>query len=123
VPTTLNLVLIRVEDIEWSKAFFELLVFRFSRHQHGNGSEHYACEFPTFVFEIYPRLEKPSVGARIGFSVASVERAVCAIREAGYAVLSQPKDSPWGRRAVVRDLDGHHVELKTPVGAERVSGD
>ena len=123
VPTTLNLVVIRAEDIERSKAFFELLGLRFSRHQHGNGSEHYACEFPTFVFEIYPRFEESSVGTRIGFSVPSVETAVRAIREAGYAVIRQPKDSPWGRRAVVRDPDGHRVELTTPVGTERVTGD
>ena len=27
------------------------------------------------------------------------------------AVLSPPKDSEWGRRAVVTDPDGHRVEL------------
>ncbi|MEO0934126.1 MAG: VOC family protein [Cyanobacteria bacterium J06641_2] len=26
-------------------------------------------------------------------------------------ILSPPKDSPWGRRAVILDPDGHKIEL------------
>jgi hypothetical protein len=29
----------------------------------------------------------------------------------GTNTLTSPRDSPWGRRAVIRDLDGHSVEL------------
>ena len=29
-------------------------------------------------------------------------------------IVTPAKDSEWGRRAVVRDLDGHAVELTTP---------
>lgn len=30
-------------------------------------------------------------------------------------IVSSPADSEWGRRAVVKDLDGHTVELLTPL--------
>ena len=31
-------------------------------------------------------------------------------------MVAAPNDSEWGRRAVVKDLDGHTVELVTPPG-------
>ena len=44
-------------------------------------------------------------------SFASVDAAVMRLQEIGVEVISTPKDSPWGRRAVVDDFDGHRVEL------------
>jgi len=32
----------------------------------------------------------------------------------GANVVSAPSDSEWGRRAVLKDFDGHTVELATP---------
>jgi catechol 2,3-dioxygenase-like lactoylglutathione lyase family enzyme len=57
-----------------------------------------------------------TTGARIGFSVDSVDELVPLVRAAGAEIVSAPHDSAWGRRAVVRDLDGHTVELVTPPG-------
>jgi hypothetical protein len=34
--------------------------------------------------------------------------------EVGGELVSPAADSEWGRRAVVKDLDGHIVELLTP---------
>ena len=48
---------------------------------------------------------------RIGFRVTSVDAMVGALEKTGAHVHSPPKNSQWGRRAVVEDLDGHHVEL------------
>ncbi|HVV99819.1 MAG TPA: VOC family protein, partial [Planctomycetaceae bacterium] len=71
-----------------------------------------------FVFELYPlgADRAPTTGVRIGFSVDSVDELVPLVREAGAEVVQGPHDSAWGRRAVVRDLDGHTVELVTPPG-------
>jgi lactoylglutathione lyase len=43
--------------------------------------------------------------------VISVDAEIGALEKKGAHVLSPPKNSQWGRRAVVEDLDGHHVEL------------
>ena len=52
-----------------------------------------------------------SAGTRLGFRVDSVDAALSALEAEGGQIVSLPKDSPWGRRAVLRDLDGHTVEL------------
>ncbi|YCM43434.1 VOC family protein [Verrucomicrobiaceae bacterium 227] len=117
-----NLFVIRASDIEASKDFYELLGLRFTLHKHGKGAEHYAWESPAFVFEIYPESGTSSEGARVGFSVPDVDSTIANLRDAGCKVVSDPKDSPWGRRAVVRDPDGHSVELTTPNGQNRVDG-
>ena len=113
----LNLVVIRVNDLERSVQFYRRLGLEFTKHRHGKGPEHYASEDGTAVFEIYPRLDKPSTadGLRLGFQVASVDQAMTALAELGVKIVSPAKDSPWGRRAVVDDLDGYRVELTEPV--------
>ena len=90
----------------------------FTRHAHGSGPEHYSSMVNGMVFEIYPLGPKlsPTIGARIGFSVDSVDGVVTLLQEIGAVVVSAPQDSEWGRRAVVKDLDGHVVELVTPNG-------
>ncbi|HYE17410.1 MAG TPA: VOC family protein [Tepidisphaeraceae bacterium] len=110
----LNLVVLRVADIERAAAFYGLLGLRFERHAHGSGPVHYACEDGGVVFELYPATaEMPvSMSARVGFAVADVDAAVAALGAvAGARVVSAAKGSEWGRRAVVADPDGHRVEL------------
>ncbi|MEP4079034.1 VOC family protein [Haloferula sp.] len=115
----MNLVVIRSKNIEASKTFYELVGLTFQRHKHGKGAEHYASELSTFVFEIYPDSGTPSLGARVGFSVSDVDSIIVTLREAGIEIVAEPKNSPWGRRAVVRDPDGHSVELTATIGAEQ----
>lgn len=114
----LNLVVLRCADIEASAMFYTVVGLHFTRHRHGQGQEHYAAEFGAAVFELYPTNAKsePSTGARVGFSVPSVDEAVQRVREKyPSAVVSVPSDSPWGRRAVLVDPDGHRVEVTQPV--------
>lgn len=91
----------------------------FTRHSHGTGPEHYSSEVSGVVFEIYPLTSKSqsTVGTRIGFSVDSVDQVVSLLSQTGAEVVSPPADSEWGRRAVVKDLDGHIVELLARKGA------
>jgi len=109
----LNLVVLRVADIERSVAFYRLMGLEFVRHVHGAGLPHYACEMPGLVFELYPATpEQPvTTSARIGFAVGDVDVVFKQMTEAGATVISAPKDSQWGRRAVIADLDGHRIEL------------
>ncbi len=113
VSPNLNLVVIRTKDLDRAKSFYELLGMTFERHAHGNGPEHLSFENRSIVFELYPHVEgQPTTeSTRIGFSVPDVDKVVARITAVGGVVHRQPKDSPWGRRAVVRDFDNHFVEL------------
>lgn len=111
--TILNLVVIRSADIERSLQFYKLLGLDFKQHRHGKGPEHYACELGTVVFEIYPQASESqnTTATRIGFQVNSLDSLFARLQESGVTIISPPKDSPWGRRAVIDDPDGHRVEL------------
>lgn len=110
---SLNLVVIRSSDAEQAVAFYRCLGLVFARHRHGNGPEHFAAELPGGVFEIYPLSPDalPTSGTRLGFSVISIDRAIEAIAGCPNSVIAAPKESEWGRRAVLADPDGHRVEL------------
>jgi lactoylglutathione lyase len=112
-PPRLNLVVIRSPDIDRAAAFYRSLGLLFTKHSHGSGPEHYSSEVGGLVFEIYPLADgqPPTTAVRVGFVVDDIDSVVRLVTEAGAAVVSAPRDSPWGRRAVVRDLDGHSVEL------------
>lgn len=112
-PIALNLVVLRSSDMERAADFYGCLGLRFTRHRHGKGPEHFAAETAGGVFEIYPFAPggASTLGTRIGFRVASLDEAISALRDFPQAVISPAGDSPWGRRAVVADPDGHRVEL------------
>jgi lactoylglutathione lyase len=109
---TLNLVVLRSSNLDRAVGFYSKLGLNFSRHRHGSGPEHFSAELPGGVFELYPLSADglSSLGTRIGFRVPSVDGAIVSLGDSG-TVVSPPKNSEWGRRAVVSDPDGHRVEL------------
>jgi len=109
----INLIVIRSADIDRSADLYSLLGLEFTKHSHGSGPQHYAAEMGSLVFEIYPvqKESETSTGARIGFRVEDVDAAALRLQESGARLVSSPKDSPWGRRAVLADLDGHKIEI------------
>jgi predicted enzyme related to lactoylglutathione lyase len=109
----MNLVVIRSKDLDQARKFYEQIGLTFQQHAHGSGPKHLACEVSSFVFEIYPFVSgQPSTeSARIGFAVSNVDELIERLSAGGVTIHQQPKDSPWGRRAVVRDFDNHLVEL------------
>lgn len=113
MPSRLNLTVIRCADIEVSVEFYRLLGLVFEKHSHGSGPEHYATSEDNWTFELYPASVKFPVccSTRIGFAVDSCDTIVEQLQLAGYTIDAMPTDSPWGRRAVVVDPDGHRVEL------------
>jgi predicted enzyme related to lactoylglutathione lyase len=113
VNSLINLIVIRVVDMERSFQFYKQLGLEFTQHRHGNGPEHYACEAGQVVFEIYPQLDEAqnTKAARIGFQVNDLDVLMSKLQDQNVKIISPPKDSPWGRRAVVDDPDGHRVEL------------
>jgi catechol 2,3-dioxygenase-like lactoylglutathione lyase family enzyme len=113
---------IRSPNIDRAVRFYAVLDLQFVKHSHGTGPEHFSSEVYGFVFEIYPLAEgqPPTTSARVGFVVGDVDSVVQLLAEAGATVVSVPRDSPWGRRAVVRDFDGHSVELVSQPAASDI---
>ena len=119
-PPIPNLLVIRSPDIERAVTFYQAIGMLFKLHAHGKGPQHYASETCGFVFEIYPQCDEAitTTNTRIGFNVDSVDDCLDLLAKLNVEVVSPAKDSKWGRRAVVRDLDGHTVELSTPPNRE-----
>ncbi|MBS4218254.1 VOC family protein [Bacillus sp. FJAT-49711] len=108
---SLNLIVLKSNNLEASVSFYKELGLKFKKEQHGKGPEHYACELDHLVFEIYPSTEKQIEKIRIGFAVEKLENMIEALRSKGKKITTEPKMSPWGKRAVVIDPDGNSVEL------------
>ena len=115
-PPQLNLVVLRSSDIERAVSFYHQIGLLFMRHAHGAGPEHYTSEISGLIFELYPATSKyPSTaGTRIGFRVASVDDITGSFFWIGVEITTPPEDSEWGCRVVVKDFDGHVVEILTP---------
>lgn len=116
----LNLVVLRAADLSRAADFYTRLGLQFTRHQHGAGPEHMAAELSGGgVFELYPLAPGAPLtqGTRIGFTVPSIDTAIQSLLTAfPDAIVSAPRDSEWGRRAVLADPDGHRVELLQKMG-------
>ena len=121
-PPFVNLVVLRSEDIDRASTFYSAMGLLFLKHRHGAGPEHYSSEVAGFVFEIYPigSAHQPTTSTRIGFSVDDVDSVIHLLEKVGGKIISPPGDSEWGRRAVIKDLDGHYVELITPPNRDRM---
>lgn len=112
----LNLVVIRSVNIEQSVIFYQTLGLIFKKERHGDGQEHYACEIGNLIFEIYPsQSEFVDETTRIGFNVKNLDGLIEKISQNDGLIITEPTLSPWGKRAVIKDPDGHKVELLEPL--------
>jgi predicted enzyme related to lactoylglutathione lyase len=109
----LTLVVIRSRDLENLAKFYSALGLCFVRHQHGTGPDHLSTQVGETVFEIYPvaRPEESTVATRLGFSVPCLATTLNRLRGLNATVVAEPSDTPFGRQAIVKDFDGHKVEL------------
>lgn len=112
----LNLVVLRVSDLERAEVFYSTLGLVFTRHRHGSGPEHLSAASSGWVFELYPVASdgKSTTATRIGFRVPSIDAVLAALVAIPAAVIQPAADSEWGRRAVITDPDGHRIELLQP---------
>ena len=122
-PPVANLLVIRSPDIDRAVTFYQQLGMLFDRHAHGNGPAHYASEIRGFVFEIYPQRNADDVttNTRIGFKVDDIDGVTDLLRELDATIVTEPTDTRWGRRAVVKDFDGHTIELLTPANRDAMA--
>jgi predicted enzyme related to lactoylglutathione lyase len=120
---TLGLLVLRSSDMDAALTFYRAIGLAFVEEQHGSGPVHYSCILGATVIEIYPgSAQEPldlggSGATMLGFNVASLDAVLDALKQIGAPILTTPKVSAWGRRAVVHDPDGRAVELNEPVGS------
>jgi len=109
----LKLVVIRATDIEKLAEFYSVLGLTFTKHRHGKGPEHLSAAQGETVFEIYPARGDDDLtnSTRLGFSVKSFPEVLRRLREMNVEILTEPTASEFGFRAVVKDFEGHKVEL------------
>ena len=114
---SINLIVLRTARIEPMLNFFAALGLNFVEEKHGSGPIHYSTQLGNMILEIYPgedgsALDRKTGGATmIGLLVDSVDETLSKLSELDITPLSPPKDSLWGRRAVVLDPDGRAVEI------------
>ncbi len=120
VPT-LGLLVLRTSRMEESLAFYRAIGLSFVEEKHGSGPVHYSCEVGTTVIEIYPGAAQElqdyrgSGATLLGFNVVSLNAVLEAMKLLAAPVLTAPKRSAWGQRAVVQDPDRRAVELCEPI--------
>lgn len=121
-PPVANLLVIRSPDIDRAVKFYEQMSILFVRHSHGKGPEHYTSDIGGFVFEIYPQrnADAATTNTRLGFNVEDVDGVVELLKEINATIVTKPTNTEWGRRAVVKDFDGHTVELVAPAERESI---
>lgn len=108
----LNLLVLRSTNVPRLVAFYEAIGLRFVKEQHGNGPEHFAATCSGVVIEIYPSEEPIHADSlRLGFSVDAIEPLLDAITAREGKVVTPPKQTAWGMRAVVADPEGRRIEL------------
>jgi catechol 2,3-dioxygenase-like lactoylglutathione lyase family enzyme len=109
---SIKLMVIRISDLERSRAWYESLGLDLQSEQHGNGPLHYACVLGGTVFELYPASEKNpvSLGVRLGFSVRRIRERL-ATSPLAESVVQQPAIIEGRLRAVLVDPDGIKVEV------------
>ncbi len=110
----LNLVVLKTPQVDRLRAFYQALGVSLAEEQHGSGPVHYVGQVGETVLEIYPLPDEGGMAdttTRLGFTVEQLAEVIQALREAGTVVTSEPRQTAWGLRAVVRDPDGRAVEL------------
>ena len=113
----LNLIVLRSADMESLAQFYSALFDNtLNKHRHGKGPEHFGTELEDLVFEIYAQRNKndDTTSMRFGYLVDSIENTLERINGFAFTVISDPKDSSWGKRMVLDDPDGHRIELTEP---------
>ena len=80
---------------------------------HGRGPLHWPATIADTVVEIYPANSAHEVGStiRLGFVVNDAVVVLERLRTAGFEVVKELSQGPWGVRAAVRDTDGRTVEI------------
>lgn len=106
-----SFVTLRCKDLDSSRVFYEAIGLHSLVVQHKDGSHHYECKAGEQTLELYPRRRGDANDLRIGFRVTNLTEVLLGLKAQG-AEIVQTLGAPVVRYAVVKDPDGHTVELR-----------
>ena len=113
----INLIVLRSDQLQLTRGFYEALGLSFVEEKHGQGPAHISATTPSgTVLELYPlpsgdAPETGTRGVRLGLVVADVHAVIEAALLAGGTVMSSGDQA-----AVLKDPDGRKVELTAREG-------
>ncbi|MFK7776378.1 MAG: VOC family protein [Saprospiraceae bacterium] len=112
----ITLLVIKTNQLEKQKSFYEQFGLVFQKEKHGNGPEHFSSiiEKQNIVLEIYPLSKNqplPDTTTRLGFRVSDLEKTISTILEIGGEVKNEIREMEFGKLAVVKDFDGRSIEV------------
>jgi predicted enzyme related to lactoylglutathione lyase len=110
----LHLLVLKTRHLDRLRAFYVALGIAFAEEKHGDGPTHHAGRVGEALLELYPLPENAGPAddtTRLGFAISDVDAVMGSLEAAGGSVISRPRRTEWGYRAVVRDPDGRAVEL------------
>jgi hypothetical protein len=110
----LKTLVLRTTRLEKLRRFYYTLGVDFTAEQHGTGPVHFAGVIGGVLLELYPLADESDAmdpTTRLGFGVQGLDDLVLALGWTGAPVVSHPRETKWGKRAIVRDPDGRVVEL------------
>ena len=112
-PPSLRLLVLKSAKTEAVLAFYTAIGLSFKQEQHGTGPLHNSTQIGATVFELYPlgRKDAADTTTRLGFAVDDLDMTLGRLKAVNGEVSREPENTPWGRRAVVRDPDGRSIEL------------
>jgi catechol 2,3-dioxygenase-like lactoylglutathione lyase family enzyme len=111
---SLRLLVVKTRHLDRTRLFYEALGIHLVEERHGDGPVHYSGLVGVTTIEVYPWPEGgpvPDASVRLGFDVTDLVRVLESLKGLGVSVVSEPRMTPWGHRAVVKDPDGRAVEL------------
>lgn len=109
--------MIKTNQLETTRQFYQSIGIQFQKHQHGKGPAHYAAELGSLIFEIYPLSDRKALvdsSTRLGFEIPQLDKLIAALPED--IVLKFPYQAEWGYQAIVKDPDGRKIELTQQPG-------
>lgn len=111
--TTLSLLVLRSRNLQRAVEFYRALGLQFQPEQHGSGPVHYSTDLGGVIVELYPLTANapPTSSTRLGFTIDNLDEKLLTLEAMGVKIVTQPKETAWGRRAIVKDWDGHTIEL------------
>ena len=102
----ISLIVIRCQNIELSKDFYQNFGLSFVKEKHGDGPTHFSCEHDGCVFELYPNKGlPPNDNTRLGFKVADPNTVIDKM------VVVNTYEFSGSKVFVVADPDGRKIEV------------
>jgi lactoylglutathione lyase len=102
----LNLFVLKSEDIDRTRKFYEALGCQFIEERHGDGPRHYSSVINDVVLEVY-KGKVANEGVTIGFCVNDLSNIKDSLPGIGASIITEPSpDMPY---LIIQDIDGRTI--------------